>query len=144
MGFREFRERCYPWALEKREGSERGSDVLVPTPWFLDVQNSILLYQFIPKVTAFKELSGEGPMTLNEVRETGVLQLLEQVVSVQLVVRPGDLVLTTSSRCVPSYSFHPRFLDIVQTLAPQECPTRPERPPTNQGMQAPVCLHRMI
>jgi len=49
-------------------------------------------------------------MILNEVRETGVLQLLEQVVSVQLVVRPGDLVLTTSSRCVPSYSFHPRFL----------------------------------
>ena len=65
---------------------------------FLDVQNSsrLLLYQFIPKVTAFKELSGEGPMTLNEVRETGVLQLLEQVVSVQW--------------CVPSYSFHPRFL----------------------------------
>jgi len=75
----------------------------------------LLLHQsrIIPKVTAFKELSGEERIILNEVRETGVLQLLE-VVNVQRSTggKTKDLILTTSSRCVPSYSFPPRFLMI--------------------------------
>ena len=54
----------------------------------LDVLTSsrLLLHQsrIIPKVTAFKELSGEEWKTLNKIEETGVLQSLEQVVNVQL------------------------------------------------------------
>ena len=82
-------------------------------------------------MTAVKELSGEERITLNKVGETGVLQLLEQVVNVQRstggktrgsrthdVFKARTLLFLSSSH---SY-------DIVQTLALQECPTRTESP----------------
>ena len=85
--------------------------------------------QIIPKVTAFKGLSGEERITLNNVGETGVLQLLELV-----NVRCSTGGQTRGSRIHDIFKVHallflPSSLsyDIVQTLALQECPTRLER-----------------
>jgi len=98
------------------------------------VQNSsrLLLNQsrVIPKVTAFKGLGGEERITLNDVGETGVLQLLE-LVNVWCSTggqtrgsRIHDVFKVHALLFLPSSLSH----DIVQTLALQECPTRPERP----------------
>jgi len=92
-------------------------------------------------VTAFKGLSGEERITLNDVGETGVLQLLELV-----NVRCSTGGKTRGSRIhdvfkVPALLFLPSSLsyDIVQTLALQECPTRPERP-----LQIKECKRRYV
>jgi len=98
----------------------------------VQTSSRLLLHQsrIIPKVTAFKELSGEERKTLTEIGETGVLQLL-QVVNVQRSTddktrgsRIHDVFKMHALLFLPSSLSH----DIVQTLALQECPTRPERP----------------
>jgi len=98
----------------------------------LDVQtfSRFLPHQSIPKVTAFKELSGEEWIALNEVGESGVLQVLELV-----NVRPSTGGKTRGSRIHNVFKVRALLFlssshsyDIVQTLALQECPTRTESP----------------
>ena len=109
------------------------------------MQNSsrLLPHQFriIPKVTAFEELGGEERITLNDVGETGVLQLMELV-----NVRRSTGGKTRGSRIHEVFKVHallflPSSLsyDTVQTLALQECPTRTERP-----LQIKECKRRYV
>lgn len=103
----------------------------------------LLLHQsrIIPKVTAFKELSGEERIILNEVGETGVLQLLE-VVNVQRSTGGKTRGSHTHDVFkVRALLFFPSSLsyDIVQTLVLQECPTKTERP-----LQINKCKRRYV